>query len=94
MKITRTATMRRAELTLGTAPLPDGVTYLFLPRMIAVGEFPHCAMNVGCNAALLVIINPGRYQYEPWCTREAGHTGDHVAHIGPGQPVAAWTDAS
>jgi hypothetical protein len=92
-KITRTVKMSGSALRRGDATLPVGVTFL-VGGPEPLGEFPHAPMDGGdapCPAVLLIKISGG-HEYEPWCTRAAGHEL-HVAHIQPGQPVAAWTDA-
>jgi len=41
------------------------------------------------------VVNSGRvdeFSLDPECTRLFEHDGLHVAHIGIGRPVAAWTD--
>jgi len=94
--VTRSIAFSLREIQQGTAVLPPGVTYLVLPTGAAgstrvLGEFPHAPMGADCPAALLVRVKS--HEYEPWCTRLGEHDL-HVAHIAPGQPIAAWTDAS
>lgn len=96
-RVTRTVRMTRSALRHGNVPLPEGVTYIATGLSTPMGEFPHVPMWGGpegapaCPAALLVIVGGG-HQWEPWCTRNDEHEL-HVAHLQPGQPIAAWTDA-
>lgn len=102
-RITHRARMTRAALRSGTAELPAGITYLWIPAAPPVlaefeaGEFPHAPMfaadDAACPAALLLTIAPG-FEHEPWCTRADDGHELHVAHLVPGRPIAAWTDGA
>lgn len=94
-KVTRRAILQRADIENGPLQLPAGVTFIHVPGTLPAGELPTAPIGTGCAALLYIWIRNSLLsgqKWEPGCSREAGHTGDHVAHIGPGQPIAAWTD--
>jgi hypothetical protein len=77
----------------GARTLPEGLTWVNAPGIPApLGDFPHAEYGGTCQAALL-ILSGHRVVADPWCTRELDHADQHVAHIRPGVPVFAWTDA-
>ena len=103
-RVTRTFHTTCGAVMRGMVDRPDGVTFLALPvdpkqtRWSVQGEFPHAEMVLledQCRARLLMVVNSGRvdeFSLDPECTRLFEHDGLHVAHIGIGRPVAAWTD--
>ena len=104
--VTRTLDTTRGALVRGTVDLPEGVSWLVLPndanpaKWTRLGEFPHAefvGLEDQCRARLLLVVNRGRideFSHDPECSRLFEHDGPHVAHIGPGSPIAAWTDAT
>lgn len=96
----------RGALLRGMVTLPENVTWMVIPnhtradKWAKLGEFPHAPFCDSpadqCPAFVRLVINRGRIDeesYDPSCTRLYEHDGPHVAHIGRGMPIAAWTDS-
>lgn len=103
-RVTRTFDTTRGALSAGMITLPPEVTWFTVPnhrnpaRWTHLGDFPHAefvGLDDQCRARLELVVNRGRideFVHDPECSRLYDHDGPHVAHIGPGQPIAAWTD--